>query len=108
MSQAAPPDFSQWREALAGGKPATHPNPEDAWCGYFAVQDRSSKVKAAKWPTIAGAIWRDENGALKAERGGQSVPVEWLWPFCASRPITYERYQFWHEHKSWPEEAEAA
>lgn len=106
MNQAEPADFSQWREALAGGKPAMHL--DDPWCGYFAVQDRSSTVKAARWPTIAGAIWRDANGDLKAERGGQSVPVEWLWPHCANRPITYEKYQFWHEHKQWPEEAVAA
>ena len=67
-----PEDFSQWRDALAGGKPGMHL--DEPWCGYFAVQDRKSTVKAARWPLIAGAIWRDENGILKAERGGEVVP----------------------------------
>ena len=99
-------DFADWRKALAGEKPDYFLNVP--WCGYFAVQDRSSTVKAARWPLIAGAIWRGANGELVAERGGQPVPVDYLWPYCASRPITYEKYQFWHEHKHWPEEAEAA
>lgn len=105
MNEVADP-FWQWREALAGGKPPMHS--DEPWCGYFAIQDRASTVKAAKWPLIACAIWRDANGALKAERAGQPVPAEWLWPYCASRPISYETYKFWHEHKRWPEEAEAA
>jgi hypothetical protein len=98
--------FDQWRRALAGEKVPMHEG--EPWCGYFATQDRKSTVKAAKWPKIACAIWRDAAGNLRAERAGEPVPPEWLWPYCAKTPITYETYAYWHEHKAWPEEAEAA
>ena len=98
-------DYAQWRLALAGGKPELLLN--RPWCGYFATQDRTSTVKAARWPLIACAIWRDENGALRAERAGKPADPMDIWQYCASRPITYERYQFWHENHKWPEAAEA-
>jgi hypothetical protein len=101
-----PDPYANWRAALAGEKPPLHE--DEPWCGYYATQDRSSTVKAKKWPLIACAIWRDERGEIQAERAGVPVPVTWVWPYCASRPITYEKYQFWHTHKLWPEEAEAA
>jgi len=97
--------FDSWRRALRGEKPPIYES--DPWVGYFAVQDRSPGVTPAKggrWPLIACAIFI-ENGVLKAERAGQSVPVEWVWPYAASRPITYETYQFWHANRQWPEKA---
>jgi hypothetical protein len=99
-------DYEQWRIALGGGKPDYFLN--QPWCGYFATQDRSSTVKAARWPLIACAIWRDASGALVAERGGSPADPMALWQYCAKRPITYERYKFWHTNHKWPEEAEAA
>lgn len=101
-------EFTWWRNALAGVKQHTYA--EEPMCGYFAVQDRSPGVQPAKggrWPLIPCAIWR-ENGELVAERAGARVPVEWVWPYAASRPITYETYQFWHDHERWPNEEKAA
>jgi hypothetical protein len=109
MSEA---DFDKWRAAVAGADPAKLGiHLDEAWCGYFKVQDRrSDHLKSAprKRPYIACAIWRDENGNLVAERAKSRVPVDWLWPWCASHPISYETYAYWHEHEKWPEEAEAA
>lgn len=102
-------DYAEWRLALAGGKPGIHDGLP--WCGYFKVQDRrSDHLKSApkKRPFIACAIWRDQNGNLVAERAKATVPVDWLWPWCAARPITYEEYTYWHQHEQWPEEAKAA
>jgi hypothetical protein len=105
-------DFDKWRAAVAGadpGKLGIHL--DEPWCGYFKVQDRrSDHLKSAprKRPFIACAIWRDENGNLVAERAKSRVPVDWLWPWCASHPISYETYQFWHQNERWPEEAKAA
>ena len=104
MTQAD--DYANWRAALVGEKPDLFLN--KPWCGYFATQDRSSTVKAARWPLIACAIWRDANGNLVAERGGVPTDPMSLWQYCASRPITYETYTYWHEHKEWPAKAEAA
>lgn len=103
MSAADPFDF--WRRALKGEKqPIYEAEPQ---VGYYAVQDRSPGVQPAKggrWPLIACAIFH-EDGKLCAERAGQRVPVEWVWPFAASRPITYEAYQFWHANGKFPEKA---
>ena len=100
--------FAFWRAALAGEKqPIYEDEPQP---GYYAAQNRSPDAKPTKgghWPRIACAIFiRD--GELVAERAGQSVPVDWLWPYCAGKPITYETYQFWHSNKSWPDEEKAA
>lgn len=98
-------DFANWRRALAGEKQPIYET--EPWVGYFAVQDRSPGVKPAKgnrWPLIPCAIWR-ESGELVAERAGARVPVEWVWPWAATRPITYEAYQHWHATKQWPEKA---
>lgn len=101
-------DFQWWRNALAGVKQHTYA--EEPMCGYFAVQDRSPGVTPAKgnrWPLIACAIFY-ANGKLCAERAGQVVPVEWVWPYAASRPITYEAYVAWHETRQWPHKEVAA
>lgn len=103
-----PEPFSQWRAALAGGKPGMHL--DEPWCGYFMTRDNTAttKLPRGRWPQIACAIWRGEDGELKAERGGKPVPVEWVWPHCAKRPISFETYQFWHANKRWPDEEIAA
>jgi len=104
-----PADFSQWQEAIAGGKPGMHIN--EIWCGYFKMRDRRGLWASAapiKRFWIACAIWRDENGDLVAERAKQRVPVDWVWPYCARFPIPYDTYAFWHQHERWPEEAKAA
>ena len=101
--------FDNWRKALRGEKQPIYEG--EPWVGYFAVQDRSPGVTPAKgnrWPKIPCAIWRDESGELVAERAGERVPVDRVWPYCATRPITYETYQFWHQNERWPEEADAA
>ncbi len=84
--------FQWWRNALAGVKQHTYA--EEPMCGYYAVQDRSPGVKPAKgnrWPLVPCAIWL-QDGALIAERAGAIVPVEWVWPYAASRPRTYQAY----------------
>lgn len=100
--------FENWRRALRGEK---QPIYEDTpWIGYFAVQDRSQGVTPAKgnrWPLIACAIFY-EGDELRAERGGKSVPIDWVWPYAATRPITYEAYQFWHANGSWKQKEVAA
>ena len=101
--------FQWWRNALAGVKQHTYD--DEPMCGYFAVQDRSPGVTPAKgnrWPKVPCAIWRTEAGELVAERAGERVPVDRVWPYAASRPITYETYQFWHENERWPDEEKAA
>lgn len=97
-------DFASWREALAGGKPGIHDG--EPWCGYFMTRDNAATEKLARgrWPQVACAIWR-ENGDLKAERAGDVVQVERLWPYCAKRPIPYETYLYWKQHGQWPAEA---
>lgn len=100
--------FENWRRALRGEKQPIYE--AEPWVGYFAVQDRGPDVKPAKgnrWPLIACAIFV-QDGQIMAERAGKPVPVEWVWPYAATRPIPYDRYRFWHDHKHWPEEAEAA
>lgn len=110
MSQAMTPadPFAQWRKALRGEKQPIYET--EPWVGYFAVQDRSPGVTPAKgnrWPLIPCAIWI-ENGEMVAEKAGGRVPVDWVWPYAASRPITYETYQFWHENERWPDQEQAA
>jgi len=95
--------FANWRKALRGERQPIYE--AEPWVGYFAVQDRSPGVTPAKgnrWPLIACAIFY-EGDELKAERGGKPVPVDWVWPYAASRPITYEAYVAWHETRQWPE-----
>lgn len=102
-------EYSNWRRALAGEKQKIFETVP--WVGYFAVQDRSpgaTPAKGNRWPLIACAIMLQPDGTLTAERAGKPVDVEWIWPYAASRPISYERYRFWHENHRWPEEAEAA
>lgn len=98
-------DFASWREALAGGKPGMHEG--EPWCGYFMTRDHTAteKLSRGRWPQVACAIWRGGDGTLQAERAGQSVPVEWLWPYCAKRPIHYETYNYWKQNGQWPAEA---
>lgn len=102
-----PADYSQWSLALAGGKPGLHY--DEPWCGYFKMRDRrglNASLAPIKRPWIVCAIWRDEKGALKAERAGEMVPVDWIWPFCAKYPIPHEIYAYWHQHDGrWPEVA---
>lgn len=101
--------FQWWRNALAGVKQHTYDS--EPMCGYFAVQDRSPGVTPAKgnrWPKIPCAIWRNEAGDLVAERAGERVEVERVWPYCAKNPIPYETYQFWHDNERWPDEEKAA
>lgn len=96
-------DFANWRKALAGEKQPIYET--EPWIGYFAVQDRSPGVTPAKgnrWPLIACAIFRHD-GEIIAERAGNAVPLDWVWPYAASRPISYEDYQFWHTNGCWPE-----
>lgn len=101
-------EYASWRRALAGEKPPVYET--EPWVGYFAVQDRRPEAVPAKgnrWPLIGCAIFI-KDGELVAERGGIPVPVDWVWPYAASRPIAYDRYRFWHENHRWPKEAEAA
>jgi len=101
--------FAFWRAALLGEKQPIYE--DEAQPGYYAVQDRSPEAKPAKgnrWPKVPCAIWRDESGQLVAERAGKPVPIDWVWPYAASRPITYEEYQFWHVNRRWPEKEQAA
>lgn len=96
--------FAAWREAVAGGKPDMHL--DEPWCGYFKTRDHKATEKLARgrWPMVACAIW-PEGDTLKAERAGQSVPVEWIWPHCARHPISYQTYTDWHATRQWVEEA---
>ena len=106
MNAVAENAFANWRRALAGEKVPVHET--EPWLGYFQVQDRSPDAKPTKgnrWPLLPCAIW-NEDGEIVAERGGARVPVEWVWPFAARRPISYETYQFWHQNRRWPEDAE--
>jgi hypothetical protein len=99
--------FANWRRALRGEKQPIYES--EPWVGYFAVQDRSpgaTPAKGNRWPLIACAIFY-EGDTLCAERAGQSVPVDWVWPYAASRPITYEAYVAWHNTRQWPEKAVA-
>jgi hypothetical protein len=94
-------DFASWRSALAGGKPSCVM--ELPWCGYFRARDhKATKMDGRRWPTVACAIWRAPSGELKAERAGQDVPVEWIWPWCATKPISHEEYVYWHSNHTWP------
>ena len=107
MSQVVDP-FENWRRALRGEKQPIYES--EPWVGYFAVQDRSpgaTPAKGNRWPKVPCAIFAVD-GQLVAERAGLSVPVDWVWPFAASRPITYETYLFWHANRRWPDEEIAA
>lgn len=97
-------DYAAWREALAGGKPDMHA--DEPWVGYFKTRVPNAKEKLPKgrWPMMACAIFRGENGELQGERGGSIVPVEWLWPYVARYPIPYETYVYFHTHERWPDE----
>ena len=110
IKETSMPDdhFQWWRNALAGVKQHTYDS--EPMCGYFAVQDRSPGVTPGprnRWPLIACAIFY-QDGKLCAERAGKPVPVEWVWPYAASRPITYEAYQYWHANGSWKQKENAA
>lgn len=102
-------DFANWRAALTGAKLKVYET--EPWCGYFKQRDRRGlnlHLAPIKRPWIACAIWRDEAGELVAERAGQAVPIDWIWPHCVSHPIPYETYIFWKTNERWPEEADAA
>lgn len=106
MNAVAENAFANWRRALKGEKVPVYES--EPWIGYFAVQDRRPDVTPAKgnrWPLIACAIFY-QGDQITAERAGEIVPVEWVWPFAARRPISYETYQFWHQNRRWPEDAE--
>lgn len=100
-------DYASWREALAGGKPGMHDG--EPWCGYFKtrVPNAREKLPKGRWPMMACAIFRNEDGTLQGERGGTLVPVDWLWPYVAKTPITYETYAYFHQHERWPDEEHA-
>lgn len=101
-------EFSNWRRALTGEKQPIYET--EPWVGFFAVQDRSPEAtptKGNRWPLIACAIFR-QGDELVAERAGKIVPMDWVWPYAATRPITYEAYQFWHANKQWPAVEKAA
>ena len=65
-------DYANWRSALAGNAPDMHL--DEPWCGYFKTRDHKATEKLARgrWPMVACAIWRSEDGTLQAERAGQS------------------------------------
>lgn len=98
--------YAWWRSAMAGIEWPLHV--DIPVCGYFKMRDRRGANKdlaPIKRPWIPAAIWLDGDGNHAAERGGEPVPVHWIWPWCAKNPIPFEQYQHWHEHGSWPEEA---
>jgi len=98
-------DYAWWRAKLAGEKPLTYE--AEPQCGYFRVRDRrglNKHLAPIKRPWIAAAIWRAEDGSFKAEVAGSPTDIENAWPYIAKHPITYEHYQFWHQHERWPEE----
>lgn len=95
--------YEQWRAALDGNPPPMHE--DDPWCGFFRIRDRrglNKDLAPIKRPWIACAIWEAADGSLLAERAGEAVPVEYVWPYCAKNPIPYETYQFWRENERWP------
>ncbi len=99
--------FDKWRRLLAGEKVPLHE--DEPLCGYWKTRDHTAtKMDGRRWPMVACAVWVGPDGALIAERAGRQVPVEWLWPYYAKNPITFETYTHWHQHHSWPKEAEAA
>jgi hypothetical protein len=102
-------DFASWAAAIAGKPAPVHV--DEPWCGYFKMRDKRgvhANVHVRKRPWVCCAIWRDENGDLKAEFAKSPIPVDRLWPYCAKSPISYELYQYWHSHERWPEEEKAA
>ena len=102
-------DYATWRALMAGEKAPLHL--DEPICGYFKMRDRRGlylNMAPIKRPFIACAIWRGENGELKAERAKAEVPVDWIWPYCAKHPIGHEAYAYWHQHERWPEEAQVA
>lgn len=104
-----PADYAAWNAAIKGGNPPIHE--DEPWQGYFKMRDRrglNMKKAPIKRPFIACAIWRDKDGKLRAELAKKPVPVDWVWPYCARHPITYETYAYWHQHDSWPNEEKAA
>lgn len=99
-------DFEWWRRTIRGEKCPLHESPAE--CGYYKMRDRrglNEKLAPAKRPFIAVAIWRDKNGEIQAERAGTPINAEYVWPYCAKHPISYEEYAYWHEHEKWPEKA---
>lgn len=104
-----PDDLAKWRGLLAGEKVPLHP--DDPICGYFKMRDRrglNMRLAPIKRPFRACAIWRDENGELKAEFAGSAWPVDRVYPWCARYAITYEEYHYWHTHGRWPEQEKAS
>jgi len=96
-------DYAAWRAALSGESPPCYA--DMPWCGYFKMRDRRglNLGKAAnKRPVVACAIWRGEDGELRAEFAKSPVPVDRVWPWCAKHPVSYEDYAHWHRHEKWP------
>lgn len=92
--------YAKWQALLRGESVPLHPS--EPLCGFW--RGRTSKTD----PTLIGiAIWPQADGRLMALRNKREVDIDRVWPYCASRPISYETYQHWDRTGKWPDVDEA-
>lgn len=99
-------DYQWWSNLLDGRQMPIHEG--EPQCGYFKIRDRrglNKDLAPIKRPFIAAAIWKEPDGAFKAEIAGQPVKIDQAWPYVAKYPITYYEYTYWHANEKWPEKA---
>lgn len=86
--------LAHWRKNLAGEKPPIHeiePQP-----GYYKKRGRRDG------PYLPASIFIGDDGELHAEIDGQAADPNEIWTWVVKRPVSYEDYKYFVEHRRWP------
>lgn len=84
MITAPADDYAWWRNAIAGQRGPIHDG--EPQCGYF------KRRAFSRGPFVPGAIWRGEDGVLRAENNGSPQEPDAAWLSLAKNPIPYDEY----------------
>lgn len=101
--------YAWWRAALEnperiGRSLQIHVN--EPQMGFYVKPFRKGNEKRKPDGPHPVAIWRDEDGAMRAAIGADYKPVdaEWIWTWVAEHPIQHELYEQIINGGDWPQE----
>lgn len=91
----AQPDYSYWKAACAGERPAYHD--DDPQTGFYRIKNQDGSYDAV-------AIWFDAEGVCLAKRAHRMVDdVNEVWRMCAQRPVAHPTYKQVMDGGEWPD-----
>jgi hypothetical protein len=100
--------FSQWREAIANGKPVEYTKGSPT-AGYFKRRARNED-RSIRFDAVA--IWQEDGEWFCQASAGYTTTkadeIEELFVNCNSHPITYELFEAIIAGAAWPEEVRAS